>query len=73
MVWAALYWAWTGGPPQAAIALRAPGGPARQVTGAAATAPVDLGFGGLARIPVHQAFADVTGLVAQYGSGVRMG
>jgi hypothetical protein len=69
VVWAGLYWAWTGGPPQAAIALRAPGGPARQVTGTAATAPLDLGFHGLARIPVHQAFADVTGLVAQYGSG----
>jgi len=69
VVWAGLYWAWTGGPPQAAIALRPPGGPARQVTGAAATAPLDLGFHGLARIPVHQAFADVTGLVAQYGSG----
>jgi len=69
VVWAGLYWAWTGGPPQAAIALRPPGGPARQVTDAAATAPLDLGFHGLARIPVHQAFADVTGLVAQYGSG----
>jgi RNA polymerase sigma factor (sigma-70 family) len=69
VVWAGLYWAWTGGPSQAAIALRAPGGPARQVTGAAATAPLDLGFHGLARVPVHQAFADVTGLVAQYGSG----
>jgi hypothetical protein len=30
---------------------------------------MDVGFGGLARIPVHQAFADVTGLVARYGSG----
>ena len=69
VVWAALYWAWTGGPPQAAIALRAPGGSARQVTGAAAAASLDLGFHGLARVPVHQAFADVTGLVAQYGSG----
>ena len=69
VVWAGLYWAWTGGPPQAAIALRPPGGPARQVTGSAATAPLDLGFHGLARIPVHQAFADVTGLVTQYGSG----
>jgi hypothetical protein len=27
------------------------------------------GFRGLARVPVHQAFADMTGLVAQYGSG----
>ena len=69
VVWAGLYWAWTGGPPQAAIALRAPGGPARQVGGTGATAPVDLGFRSPARIPVHQAFADVTGLVAQYGSG----
>jgi RNA polymerase sigma factor (sigma-70 family) len=69
VVWAGLYWAWTGGPAQAAIVLRAPGGPARQVTGVAATAPFDLGFRGLARIPVHQAFADVTGVVAQYGSG----
>jgi hypothetical protein len=43
--------------------------PTRQVTGTAATAPLDLGFHGLARIPVHQAFADVTGLVAQHGSG----
>jgi hypothetical protein len=69
VVWAGLYWAWTGGPAQAAIVLRAPGGPARQVTGVAAAAPFDLGFRGLARIPVHQAFADVTGVVAQYGSG----
>ena len=69
VVWAGLYWAWTGGPSQAAIALRAPGGSARHITGTAASAPLDLGFGGLARIPVHQAFAEVTGLVAQYGSG----
>jgi RNA polymerase sigma factor (sigma-70 family) len=69
VVWAGLYWAWTGSPSQAAITLHGPGGPARQVTGTAATAPLDLGFRGLARIPVHQAFADVTGLVAQYGSG----
>ena len=69
VVWAGLYWAWTGGPPQAAIALRAPDGSARQVTGAAAAASLDLGFHGLAQVPVHQAFADVTGLVAQYGSG----
>jgi hypothetical protein len=69
VVWAGLYWSWIGGPPQAAIALRPPGGPARQVTGAATTAPFDVVFGGLARIPVHQAFADVTGLVTRYGSG----
>jgi hypothetical protein len=69
VVWAGLYWAWTGSSPQAAIALRAPGGSARQVTGAVAAAPLDLGFHGLARVQVHQAFADVTGLVAQYGSG----
>jgi len=69
VVWAGLYWAWTGSPPQAAIALHGPGGPSRQVTGITAAAPLDLGFRGPARVPVHQAFADVTGLVAQYGSG----
>ena len=73
VVWAGLYWAWTGAPWQAAITLRAPDGTARQVTGVAASAPFDLGFGGLARIPVHQAFAEVTDMVAQYGSGAWSG
>jgi hypothetical protein len=58
VVWAGLYWAWTGSPPQAAIALHGPGNLARQVTGTTATAPLDLGFRGLARTPVHQAFTD---------------
>jgi hypothetical protein len=47
----------------------APGGTYRQVTGDAAGASVDLGLPGLPGIPVYQAFADVTGLVAQYGRG----
>jgi len=69
VVWAGLYWAWAGGRPQAAIGLRGPGGTYRQVTGNAAGASVDLGIQGLPGIPVYQAFADVTGLVARYGSG----
>ncbi len=69
VVWAALYWAWAGARPQATIGLRGPGGNYRQVTGTTASAAVDLGIRGLPGIPVHQAFADVTGLVARYGAG----
>jgi RNA polymerase sigma factor (sigma-70 family) len=69
VVWAGLYWAWAGGRPQAAISLRGPGGNYQQVTGTTASAAVDLGIPGLPSIPVHQAFADVTGLVARYGTG----
>ena len=69
VVWAGLYWAWAGSRPQAPIGLRGPGGTYRQVTGDAAGASVDLGWPGLPGIPMFQAFADVTGLVARYGGG----
>ena len=69
MVWAGLYWAWAGGGSQTAIGLRGPGGNDQQVTGQAAGAYVDLGPAGLPGIPVYQAFANVTGLVARYGAG----
>jgi hypothetical protein len=69
VAWAGLYWGWAGGRPQAAIGLRGPAGTYRQVTGTTASAEVGLGIPGLPGIPVHQAFANVTGLVARYGSG----
>ena len=69
VVWAGLYWAWTGGRAQASIDVLGPDGSDRQVTGTTADATVDLGVPGRPGIPVHQGFADVTGLVARYGTG----
>lgn len=69
VVWAGLYWAWAAGPSHAAVELRGPGGNYQQVTGTAAPGTVTLGAQGLAEITVHQAFAEVTGLVARYGAG----
>jgi RNA polymerase sigma factor (sigma-70 family) len=69
VVWAGLYWAWAGGQPRAAIALRGPAGNYQQVTGAV-PAVAEVGIPGLADTPVYQAFADVTSQVARYGAGV---
>lgn len=54
---------------QAAIGLRGPGGAYQQVTGTVAGTAVHPGGEGLPDIPVYQAFADVTALVARHGAG----
>jgi len=69
VVWAGLYWARAGGQTQAAIGLRGPGDAYQQVTGTVAGTAVHPIGGGLPGIPVYQAFADVTALVARHGAG----
>ncbi|HLH58113.1 MAG TPA: hypothetical protein VKV33_03070 [Streptosporangiaceae bacterium] len=62
--WAGLYWSWVGSRPNTGLRLSGPGHGAQEISADDTGTDASLGE------PVHQAFADVTDLVRQDGSGV---